>query len=141
MARTKNELLQLLAEANKKLMEYAQIDKSIGATLDHVLARLESEYESSVALQAKVVEMADKLVASGQDHDNTLKELEQVKAALNISLDRLDSIRNQVEAAKILIATNEVDMHEVDARLDKIKKTADVTIISINDFDRPRYRH
>ncbi|MBT6858488.1 MAG: hypothetical protein HOA18_06945, partial [Rhodospirillaceae bacterium] len=107
MARTKNELLQLLAEANKKLMEYAQIDKSIGATLDHVLARLESEYESSVALQAKVVEMADKLVASGQDHDNTLKELEQVKAALNISLDRLDSIRNQVEAAKILIATNE----------------------------------
>ncbi|NQV56120.1 MAG: hypothetical protein HQ503_09710 [Rhodospirillales bacterium] len=141
MARTKKELLELLTTANKKLEEFYTQDQSVTASLDHVLSSLEQEYEDRIALQDKIVKLEAELAVSGEEHRQILAQLRQMQAAMTISLDRLDSIRSQVEATKVSFAKNQMELKDMDIRLDEIAKTADVTIISIDQFKRPFYQH
>ena len=137
MKRTKKELIELLTAANKKLEKYNAADKDFTATFDRVLDRLQEEYDERLKLKKKLAEARVALAASEYDGQKVLAILDEAERALEISLGRLRSIRQQVESTRLMVAEEKSTAEKIDGQLQAIAKSAEVTIISVTEM----YRH
>jgi len=131
MARTKKELIELLAAANEMLEKYYKADKSFTATFDNILERLEIEFEERIALRKKLSEARAALSDAHGKNQEILNKFSEMELALKVSLDRLGDIRQKIQITKDLIFEEADTSRELNERLHEIAKSADVTLIPV----------
>lgn len=111
--------------------DIAEHDQKISESYDLLLERLECEHDELCRLKDKVVELKRSLGTAERKNSEAIKNLTQMELSLNISLDRLRTIRGQVLTAKNTVSEDGVDIGNMNEQLDNIAKAAEVTIYPV----------
>lgn len=135
----KKELVELLSVANVKLEQYYKAEKDFSLVFDQILERLEKEYDERLKLKEKLTQMKSTLSISESSRQDSLKKLLEFERALEISLDRMRTIRQQVEESKKLLSVGAESSHELNNRLDEIANQANVTIFPAHKLLKPSH--
>lgn len=137
IAKVKAFLRQVSRMHDKKEQEHVKIYKTMAKELsvaedetldayDHLLERLEHEYDERFQLKEMLVELKSKLQAVEHKYVASLKKIYALEIGLTSNLKNLSAIRVQLVNARNSLCERSMSIAEVKDQLDSIAKAAEV---------------
>lgn len=134
MSHSKEDLKKLLAEANKKIQQLLNKKETTEETLANLLDVIEQETSKRKALLSELDEIKHQLDAKDSEHQEALEKLEAMSKSLRDSLNRFNTIQNQVVETISFLKTETFSSELIKEQLIDISRTADVKIFDPSSF-------